>query len=173
MLSARPYFFSYHLVYTSIRQHAFYHSARMACWRRHLFAITLTHASHSHPVRHTADESCAGFDFAGPLALPPPYARRNPATPPCLLVCLWAAIARRGSESSTHRLREQVHGLCGEIFSDVGSQSPTPNTLDRYMMMLPFNCSYRNKNEPTAIYPSLATFCPRPTMWCPPVDASP
>jgi hypothetical protein len=23
------------------------------------------------------------------------------------------------------------------------------------MMMMPFNCSYRNKNEPTAIYPSL------------------
>ncbi len=22
-------------------------------------------------------------------------------------------------------------------------------------MMMPFNCSYRNKNEPTAIYPSL------------------
>jgi hypothetical protein len=25
------------------------------------------------------------------------------------------------------------------------------------MMMIPFNCSYRNKNEPTAIYPSLGS----------------
>ncbi len=24
------------------------------------------------------------------------------------------------------------------------------------LMMMPFNCSYRNKNEPTAMYPSLA-----------------
>ena len=26
--------------------------------------------------------------------------------------------------------------------------------------MMPFNCSYRNKNEPTAIYPSLGYFPP-------------
>jgi hypothetical protein len=29
------------------------------------------------------------------------------------------------------------------------------------MMMIPFNCSYRNKNEPTAIYPSFGYFHPR------------
>ena len=46
VLSARPYFFSYYLVYTSIRPRAFFHSTRMACWRQHLFAIALTHASH-------------------------------------------------------------------------------------------------------------------------------
>ena len=63
MPSSLPYFFSYYLVYTSIRPHAFSHSARMACWRRHLVAIALTHASHPHPVHHAADESCAEFAF--------------------------------------------------------------------------------------------------------------
>ena len=29
------------------------------------------------------------------------------------------------------------------------------------VMMMPFNCSYRNKNEPTAIYPSLGYSPPR------------
>ena len=29
------------------------------------------------------------------------------------------------------------------------------------MVMMPFNCSYRNKNEPTAIYPSLEYSSPR------------
>ena len=29
------------------------------------------------------------------------------------------------------------------------------------MMMMPFNCSYRNKNVPTAIYPSLGYSPPR------------
>ena len=28
-------------------------------------------------------------------------------------------------------------------------------TVGQIIMMMPFNCSYRNKNEPTAIYPSL------------------
>jgi hypothetical protein len=126
MPSSRPYFFSYYLVYTSIRPHVFFHSTRMACWRRHLFAIALTHASHPHTVRHAADESCAEFAFAGPLAFPPPYTRRNPATPPCPLVCLWAASARRGSERLHAQLREQVHGLCGEFFSPASALAHFP-----------------------------------------------
>jgi hypothetical protein len=55
-------------------------------------------------------------------------------TPQHLLVC-WFACGLRARvmvlSASTHRLRKQVHGLCGKFFSDFESQSPTPNALAR------------------------------------------
>ena len=91
--SSRPYFVSHSRVYTSTRLHAVYRSARSVRWRQHLSATALTRASRPHHgplstrtlVYHEADESCAEFAFAGPLAFPPPNARRIPATPSCPL----------------------------------------------------------------------------------------
>ena len=45
--------------------------------------------------------------------------------------------------------------------SEVRESSRVWRPADFPMMMMPFNCSYRNKNEPTAIYPSLGYSPPR------------
>ena len=46
----------------------------------------------------------------------------------------------------------------------------TSRGLSELMMMMPFHCSFRNKNEPTAIYPSLRysppQICPSRTKVC-------
>ena len=96
-----------------------------------LSATALTHDSHPHPGHHVGDESCAEFTFAGPLAFPPPSARRNPAAPSCLLVCRWFASTRHGSKRPHAQAAQAGSWPPCRVFIYAKSQSATHIALAR------------------------------------------
>jgi hypothetical protein len=61
-------------------------------------------------------------------------------------------------ESNTNDMKKtRPHPRQAAAAAADGDGAWEARTGPRPMMMLPFICSYRNKNEPTAIYPSLGT----------------
>ena len=98
------------------------------------------HKSAGCPAAHVVD-SRRSFE-ASRLCLHHPRAQHSPS-----------ADSANTMHSRFLFLKEQIKGIiitipgCRHMFAVL-------------MMMMPFNCSYRNKNEPTAIYPSLGYSSP-------------
>ena len=56
-----------------------------------------------------------------------------------------------------HNINNNTRPLKDVVKSMASNWYTAQILLYKMMMMMPFICSYRNKNEPTAIYPSLGT----------------
>jgi hypothetical protein len=87
--------------------------------------------------------------------------RRSPGCTdsPSARRCAAAPRSARGtaSEFERHNVHAAMPSVSAYSFAGHSVQGPPWGP----MMMMPFNCSYRNKNEPSAIYPSLGYSPPR------------